>query len=112
MATQIERLRYYDGEYLRSFDFEAEQNYHLQMRRRLNMGLHLPGIAEGLEIKSSTDSGITSCWITPGMAIDGFGREILVTAPKVFDLSDDAFKSNRVNPPGDFSVWLRFLKNG
>ncbi len=111
MSTRIERLRYYDGEYLRSFDFEAEQNYHLEMRRRLNMGLHLPGIVEGLEIQSRLESTVTTCWINPGMAVDAYGREIFVASSKTFDLDDDAFKSNRINPPGDFSVWLRFRKS-
>lgn len=111
MSTRIERLRYYDGEYLRSFDFEAEQNYHLEMRRRLNMGLHLPGIVEGLEIQSRLESTVTTAWINPGMAVDAYGREIFVVAPKTFDLGDDAFRSNRINPPGEFSVWLRFRKN-
>ena len=36
MSNQIERLRYYDGEYLRSYDFTDEQAYHIEMRRRLN----------------------------------------------------------------------------
>lgn len=111
MSTRIERLRYFDGEYLRSFDFEAEQNYHLQMRRRLNMGLHLPGIVEGLEIQSRLEATVSSCWITPGMAVDAYGREIFIAAPKAFDLDDEAFKSNRIKPPGNFSVFLRFRKS-
>ena len=30
--TDIERLNYYEGEYLGAIDFEAEQEYHRDMR--------------------------------------------------------------------------------
>ena len=44
MSSPIERVRYYEGEYLRSADFDAEQSYHIEMRRRMNHALHLHGI--------------------------------------------------------------------
>jgi hypothetical protein len=80
VSTRIERIRFYDGEYLRAFDFEAEQGYHRLMRQRLNQELHLCGIVEGLQIEADKDSvpGATQYNITTGMAIDHYGREIVV----------------------------------
>ena len=50
MSTDIERLRYYERQYLQSSDFTDEQTYHLEMRRRLNLALHLWGIVKGLQL--------------------------------------------------------------
>src|SRR5438874_2180980 len=62
----IERLRYYEHQYLGALDFEDEQGYHRDMRRRHNIGLHAWGIVVGLELEerdptsaASTLSGIT-----------------------------------------------------
>jgi len=89
MSDVTERLRYYDGEYLRAFDFDAEQAYHLEMRRRLNRTLHLIGIAAGLYLEEDEDSVPSDplFHISPGMAIDALGREILLTAPRTLDQS-------------------------
>jgi len=69
-VSTIDRIRYYDGEFLRAFDFDDEQVYHLEMRRRLNRYLHLYGIAQGLDLVVSTDSvGVT---LPAGLAIDAY----------------------------------------
>ena len=84
MAKSVERLRYFDGEYLRSYDFTDEQSYHIEMRRLLNRKLHLYGIVYGLRIVQDADSvsgGPYFFSIEAGMAIDQIGREILVPAP-------------------------------
>ena len=58
--SAIDRVRYYDGEFLRAFDFGDEQIYHLEMRRRLNRYLHLYGIVQGLILVAATDGiGVT-----------------------------------------------------
>src|SRR5204863_3308665 len=82
MANNIERLNYYEREYLRSFDFIAEQNYHMEMRRRLNLALHLWGIVEGLDVKLGevVAGAPAQYYISPGMAIDAYGREIFLFA--------------------------------
>ena len=46
--TDIERLNYYEGEFLGATDFQAEQEYHRDMRRRHNVGQHTWGIVSGL----------------------------------------------------------------
>ena len=50
VSSQIDRVHFYERQYLRAFDLEAEQAYHLQMRRRLNLALHLWGIVDGFNV--------------------------------------------------------------
>jgi len=106
VSSPIERLRYYDGEYLRSFDFEAEQSYHVAMRRRLNQKLHLSGIVEGLMLGEDTDSvpGAQFFSIAAGMAIDQLGREMIVPSPYVFRRETDLARKDIT--AGQASVWL------
>src|SRR6185312_10887702 len=106
MSDVIERLRYFDGEYLRSFDFKSEQDYHREMRYRLNRQLHLTGIAGGLFLEQDQDSvpGYELFHITPGMAIDGNGREIMLSQP--FSLSPDTVLNKKGIKTGSNNVWL------
>lgn len=110
MNNQIERVLYYEREYLRSFDFIAEQNYHLEMRRRLNLALHLWGIVEGLNVKLGevVPGAPNQFYISPGMAIDAYGREILLFASKV--LSEDEILANRITLPGEYSLWIAYKR--
>lgn len=82
MVQSIQRLRYFDGEFLRSGDFADEQAYHIAMRRLLNRELHLYGIVRGLKLvedqNSAPGTGVTFCSVTRGFAIDQLGREIYV----------------------------------
>ncbi|HUD49015.1 MAG TPA: hypothetical protein VMR33_19445 [Candidatus Baltobacteraceae bacterium] len=82
--TDIERLNYYEGEYLGAVDFAAEQEYLRDMRRRHNIGQHTWGIVTGLDLVQVAASGASGSpapvdvYIQPGMAVDGFGREIVM----------------------------------
>ena len=90
MATDdIERLHYYQRQHLGALDFEDEQTYHRDMRRRLNLGPHTWGIAAGLELQETKKTGTKAVdiYITPGMAIDGYGREIVLFMPLQLDVS-------------------------
>jgi len=82
--TDIERLNYYEGEFLGALDFEAEQEYHRDMRRRHNIGPHTWGIVSGLEVAQFLNGGANNevdVYIQPGVAVDGFGREIVLFEP-------------------------------
>ena len=82
MAELIERPNYYQLQFLGADDFKAEQAYHRDMRRRHNIGPHRWGIVTGLElVERPRDGGGFDVYIEPGMAIDGFGREIFIVAP-------------------------------
>jgi hypothetical protein len=111
VANPVQRLRYFDGEYLRSYDFTDEQSYHIAMRRLMNLRLHLHGIVFGLGIEMDQDSvlpnGPLFFSIAPGMAIDKSGREIVVTAPYSLTgvLTGPGLK------PGCYEVWICYQEN-
>ncbi|WP_158786708.1 hypothetical protein [Granulicella sp. L46] len=91
-VTDVERLNYYEGEYLGAVDFEAEQEYHRDMRRRHNIGPHTWGIVTGLDVAQFLNGGTNNevdVFIQPGVAVDGFGREIVVFSP--YQLTSEMF---------------------
>ncbi len=74
MATDIERLHYYERQYLRASDFDAQQEYHRDALRRHLLGPHTWGIVTGLEL---TLDG-TDVVIEEGLAVDAFGRTLVL----------------------------------
>jgi hypothetical protein len=80
----IKRLKYFTHQFLREQDFEAEQNYHIAMRRLHNRSIHGWGVVEGLAVRKKNEREIT---IDPGIAIDGQGREIILANQITRDLS-------------------------
>lgn len=73
--TSPVRVHYFDRQFLTTQDFVAEQAYHLAMRRRDTIGLHSWGIVRGLEVVVEDKTRLVVC---PGLAIDGYGRELLL----------------------------------
>ena len=80
----IKRLNYFNHQFLEEQDFRDEQQYHLEMRRRLNRSLHIWGVAEGLKIARSGSREVT---VEPGFALDREGRELVVTKALTRDMS-------------------------
>lgn len=70
------RNRYFYGRVLTKNDFEAEQNYLRDKQQFRNLYTHGIGIVSGLSV-TTQDAG-RSLHISPGYAIDRFGREICV----------------------------------
>jgi hypothetical protein len=83
MSQTVQRVRYFDGEFLQSGDFTDEQSYHIAMRRLLNLKFHLHGIVTGAEIieDQTSTSTVKFYSVAPGFVIDQVGREIYVSAP-------------------------------
>jgi hypothetical protein len=77
MANEIERVNYFDHQFLTAKDFTDEQNYHIQMRNLQNRYMFLPGIVDGLTLEIGSDK--RSVTITPGMAINQRGQAIIVS---------------------------------
>jgi hypothetical protein len=109
VTPPIQRVRYYDGEFLRAYDFAAEQGYHVDMRRRLNMSLHQHGVVEGLKLMDATTGGIHQVSVEAGMAIDPYGREIYLFAPYTFNDTTDA-QANGITDKGIYEVWLQYSR--
>ncbi len=92
------RVRYREQQTLRKSDLSDEQAYRIAMRRRHNLAHHTWGIVEGLELKVVADKPI----LKPGMAIDGYGRELFVTS---FVSLEQAFKELGCE---NADVWLLY----
>src|ERR1700747_2053694 len=109
MSTEIERLLYSERQYLGSFDFTAEQTYHLEMRRRLSRVLHLWGIVKGLELLQGevAQGAPQQFYVSEGMAIDAYGREIIVPAKH---LLSDELSTNRITGAGTYAVWIGYTR--
>jgi hypothetical protein len=82
--VSVKRLNYYTHQFLREQDFKDEQNYHLEMRRRHNRLFHSWGVVQGLEVQRKGEREIT---ISPGMAVDVEGKEIVLLNTITRDLS-------------------------
>ncbi len=88
VADPIERLNFYQFQYVGAEDFRDQQAYHRDMRRRHNLGPHGWGIVSGLQIEEVAregDSPFVDIHVLPGVAVDGFGREIIVLEPVKID---------------------------
>jgi hypothetical protein len=83
MINPVRRVHYFQSQVLRSEDFEADQNYHREMRY-LHNRLSGYGIASGLTV---SPVGKSSVLVSPGVAIDIQGREIVLAEEVHLDLS-------------------------
>jgi hypothetical protein len=83
--TGFERPRYYAGKLLTAEDFELEQRYQIEKRWLLNRMLQGPGIVSGLAVSSDEQGSVT---VSPGFALDPWGREILVCASQQLEIPD------------------------
>lgn len=100
-TDNITRVRYFEKQFLRTSDFATEQAYHIAMRRRHNIAHHYWGIINGLEL--AVDEG--GLFVKPGMAIDGYGRELVLGMRKPLS-SDEFSKKSR----DDLDVWLVYTR--
>src|SRR6516164_2851426 len=82
----------------------------MDMRRRLNVALHLWGIVDGLDVKKGAlvPGAPEQFYVDSGMAIDGYGREIILFAPYV--LSDDDLRANQIHAPGTYPLGIAYSR--
>ena len=97
--NNIARVHYFEGQFLRKQDFVDEQAYHVAMHRRHNIAHHTWGIVSGLEIVLEEGN----FYLQPGMAVDGYGRELIL--PQKRTLSSSAFIDKGSN---ELDVWLTY----
>lgn len=112
MATQIDRPRFYEGQYLDARDLTTAVEYTRIRDARHLLGAHTWGIHIGLALKHSVSGGQTSVFVQPGYAFDGLGRPIVVLAP--YAISAELFRALVYDPLIDepngrlVEVWLRY----
>lgn len=73
----LARVRYRERQPLRAADLQAEQDYLLGVDGRHNLGPHDWGIVRGLALTLAGNE----LTVHPGLAVDGYGREIAVFQP-------------------------------
>ena len=77
----IERQRFFDGQRLFASDLQGIEAFNREMRWLHNRSLHQPGIGKGFAV--SGQRGDREVRIGPGYALDGLGREIVLTGERV-----------------------------
>jgi len=101
-ADDILRLHYQERQFLGARDFDDEQAYLIESRRRNNVSGRSWGILSGLLIRPS-DGGP---WIvTAGAMIDAYGRETYVFEDTPLDLTEIASK---YTVAATIKVWLSY----
>lgn len=94
------RVNYFDGQFLRLSELRDEQAYHLELRRRHHLSHHSWGIVMGLDILRQDDGRPA---VRPGLAIDGYGRELLLIDRRVVNRADfDRYGTSRLD------LWLEY----
>jgi len=78
--NSLERLRYFFGQLLTQRDLEAEQAFHLALRRLAQRETFGTGTIAGLRVTPEHDSVVPprSVFVLPGLAMDPDGRELLL----------------------------------
>ena len=74
----LDRLNYFNGQRLEARDLKLEQQYHIRVRRWLNKSLYTTGIARGLEVVAQDPGKSDKVIVSPGLALDSEGREIIL----------------------------------
>ena len=99
-----ERPHYFEGQYLGAADLEALATYLRELHARHALGAHTCGIVAGIDLVGiASPNGDTQYFLTPGVAVDGYGRTIVVAEP--YSLSAALFTSLG---SGLVPLWIRY----
>jgi len=82
----FERNKYFEGQILTEKDLSDEQAYHQGGRKQHNRYLHGYGVVCGLRVVPSSTAEPKSVLVEPGLALDPWGREIVVPEPVQFEV--------------------------
>jgi len=82
------RPNYFPGRLLTADDLREEQEYHREKHRRHLQMLHGFGVVDGLDVDVASDGATIA--IEPGLAIDRYGREIVLDDLVVTPIPPDA----------------------
>ncbi|MDP9221946.1 MAG: hypothetical protein M3P23_15615, partial [Actinomycetota bacterium] len=86
MTDPVRRVHYFFGQLLTSDDLQTEQDYHREMRYLHNRLLG-HGVVHGLDVTVGDGSTVV---VSPGIAIDPCGREIVLADEVHIDLRESA----------------------
>lgn len=109
MAGLFRRINFFKGLFMKTEDWQREQEYHMEKQRFHNKYLHTPGVVfnclEGLRV-SVSEKGNTFT-VAPGYAIDGEGRDLYVPEAKEILIPD----LQSFNPPTTIYISLSYNEN-
>ena len=91
--NEFQRLKFFHGMLLDDKDLNVEQQYHIEKRKLHNRMLHGWGVVCGLDIEWK--AGDNSFIVTPGMALDCHGNEIVVCENVTVALNDSTCLSGK-----------------
>ncbi len=92
----FDRNHYFYGKLLTVRDFEVEQKYYNNKRRLLNKLIKGAGVVAGLDVVLVDDQSVS---VESGMALDYFGREIVIQEPVIKKLNLlDGFEQVKDSP--------------
>ena len=88
----VSRPHYRERQRLQASDLTDEQAYQVARRRRHNLVQHQPGVVEGLGLAIDTDPQTAGVrlHLRPGLAVDGYGRELVVPSEVVVPMEQVA----------------------
>ena len=101
------RPNYFQAQFLIVRDFDDEQTYHKEMRRRHNRDLHEWGVVrDGLTVTKTGDNQNLS--ISPGAAIDSLGREIVLEEAQLLSIDKVRAASQAAGQAQDVAITIAF----
>ena len=96
MLPYIDRPIFFENQVLGDQDLDAIVAYARDRDRRHSLGPHTWGIVFGLSLLDQEEpDGTIACLLTPGIAVDGYGRLIVVERPLRVA---EALLSNQIDP--------------
>lgn len=106
LNSSFERNRYFNGKLLTTNDFKMEQNYFNNKRMLINRLFFGAGIVSGLNVIDSPDEG--AIHIGKGIAIDSFGREVILEKDKKLEKDEikKLLKDMNGEPDGFVDLYL------
>ena len=109
MVGLFRRINFFKGLFMKTEDWQREQEYHMEKQRFHNKYLHTPGVVfnclEGLRLSvSEKDNTLT---VAPGYAIDGEGRDLYVPEAKEILIPD----LQSFNPPTTIYISISYNEN-
>jgi hypothetical protein len=84
--NSAERPNFFSGQLLTPIDLKEEQSYHREKIKQHNRYLHGSGVVCGLWVVPADPEKQRSVVVKPGLALDSWGREIVVPEPIEFEL--------------------------
>jgi hypothetical protein len=102
-----QRPQFFEGQYLGADDLQSLLAYCRDQVRCHELGSHTWGVIAGVDIVYvAQPGGSTQPFLTPGVAVDGYGRTIVVTEPFALDAGMLAGLAN-----GEVRVWIRYVES-